>query len=99
MTITTLGRGAILAGRAISKLLKPKKKTSPTITSVKPNKSDKASKHKIDLAKIPGETANRWKKGMDELDETGKKIRQLTQKLKNEKKTESGISKGKDLKD
>ena len=99
MTITTLGRGAILAGRAISKLLKPKKKTSPTITSVKPNKSDKVSEHKVDLAKIPGETANRWKKGMDELDETGKKIRQLTQKLKNEKKTESGISKGKDLKD
>ena len=99
MTITTLGRGAILAGRAISKLLKPKKKTSPTITSVKPNKSDKVSEHKVDLAKIPGETANRWKKGMDELDETGKKIRQLTQKLKNEKKTDSGISKGKDLKD
>jgi hypothetical protein len=99
MTITTLGQGAILAGRAISKLLKPKKKTSPTITSVKPNKSDKVSEHKVDLAKIPGETANRWKKGMDELDETGKKIRQLTQKLKNEKKTDSGISKGKDLKD
>ena len=36
---------------------------------------------------------------MDELDETGKKIRQITQKLKNEKKTDSGISKGKDLKD
>ena len=99
MTITTLGRGAILAGRAISKLLKPKKKTSPTINSVTANKSDKASKLKVDLAKIPGETANRWKKGMDELDETGKKIRQLTQKLKNEKKTDSGISKGKDLKD
>ena len=99
MTITTLGQGAILAGRAISKLLKPKPKISPTITSVKPNLSDKVSKHKVDLAKIPGETANRWKKGMDELDETGKKIRQLTQKLKNEKKTESGISKGKDLKD
>ena len=81
------------------KLFKTKEKTSPTISSVTANKSDKISKHKVDLAKIPGETANRWKKGMDELDETGKKIRQLTQKLKNEKKTESGISKGKDLKD
>ena len=99
MTITTLGQGAILAGRAISKLLKPKPKTSPTITSVKPNKSDKISKHKVDLAKIPGETANRWKKNMDDLDETGKVIRKFTQKLKNEKKTDSGISKGKDLKD
>ena len=99
MTITTLGQGAILAGRAISKLLKPKKKTSPTITSVKPNKSDKMSKHKVDLAKIPGATANRWKKSMDDLDETGKVVRKFTQKLKKEKATESGISKGKDLKD
>ena len=94
MTLFTKGMGAVL-----KTIFKPKPKTSPTITSVKPNKSDKISKHKVDLAKIPGETANRWKKGMDELDETGKKIRQLTQKLKNEKKTESGISKGKDLKD
>ena len=75
------------------------KKTSSTISSVKANKSDKMSKHKVDLAKIPGETANRWKKSMVDLDETGKKVRQLSQKIKGEKKTESGISKGKDLKD
>ena len=75
------------------------KKTSSTINSVKANKSDKMSKHKVDLAKIPGETANRWKKSMADLDETGKKVRQLSQKIKGEKKTESGISKGKDLKD
>ena len=74
-------------------------KKSKDITSVKANKSDKMSKHKVDLAKIPGQTANRWKKSMDDLDETGKKVRQLTQKIKGEKKTESGISKGKDLKD
>ena len=78
---------------------KPKPKISPTITSVKPNKSDKTSKHKVELAKIPGQTANRWKKSMDDLDETGKTIRRFTQKLKKEKVTESGISKGKDLKD
>ena len=74
-------------------------KKSKDITSVTANKSDKMSKHKVDLAKIPGETANRWKKSMDDLDETGKKVRQLSQKIKGEKKTESGISKGKDLKD
>ena len=74
-------------------------KKSKDITSVTANKSDKMSKHKVDLAKIPGETANRWKKSMADLDETGKKVRQLTQKIKGEKKTESGISKGKDLKD
>ena len=99
MTITTLGQGAILAGRAISKLLKPKKKTSPTITSVKPNKSDKVSEHKVDLAKIPGETANRWKKDMVDLDEIGSSVKRMTQKIKGEKPTKSGVSKGKDLKD
>jgi len=83
----------------LGSLGKSKSKKSKDITSVKANKSDKMSKHKVDLAKIPGETANRWKKSMADLDETGKKVRQLSQKIKGEKKTESGISKGKDLKD
>ena len=94
MTLLTKGMGVVL-----KKIFKPKKKTSPTITSVKPNKSDKMSKHKVDLAKIPGATANRWKKSMDDLDETGKVVRKFTQRLKKEKPTESGISKGKNLKD
>ena len=94
MTLFTKGMGAVL-----KTIFKPKPKTSPTITSVKPNKSDKMSKHKVDLAKIPGSTANRWKKSMDDLDETGKVVRKFTQRLKKEKPTESGISKGKDLKD
>jgi len=80
----------------LGSLGKSKSKKSPTINSVKINK---LSKLKVDLAKIPGQTANRWKKSMDDLDETGKKVRQLSQKIKGEKKTESGISKGKDLKD
>ena len=74
-------------------------KKSKDITSVTANKSDKMSKHKVDLAKIPGQTANRWKKSMDDADRIGVKVKQLTQKIKGEKKTESGISKGKDLKD
>ena len=74
-------------------------KKSKDITSVKANKSDKMSKHKVDLAKIPGQTANRWEKSFDDADRIGAKVRQLTQKIKGEKKTESGISKGKDLKD
>jgi hypothetical protein len=94
MTLFTKGMGAVL-----KTIFKPKPKTSPTINYVKPNKSDKISKHKVDMAKIPGETANRWKKSMDDLDETGKVIRKFTQKLKKEKATESGVSKGKDLKD
>jgi 16S rRNA A1518/A1519 N6-dimethyltransferase RsmA/KsgA/DIM1 with predicted DNA glycosylase/AP lyase activity len=94
MTLLTKGMGVVL-----KKIFKPKPKTSPTITSIKPNKSDKMSKHKVDLAKIPGATANRWKKSMDDLDETGKVVRKFTQRLKKEKPTESGVSKGKDLKD
>ena len=88
-----------IAKKGFGMLKKSKSKTSPTITSVKANKLDKMSKHKVDLAKIPGQTANRWKKSMDDADRIGVKVKQLTQKIKGEKKTESGISKGKDLKD
>ena len=95
LAIAGLGK----AYEAAKKIFKTKEKTSPTISSVTANKSDKMSKHKVDLAKIPGATANRWKKSMDDLDETGKVVRKFTQKLKKEKATESGISKGKDLKD
>ena len=88
-----------IAKKGFGMLKKSKSKTSPTITSVKANKLDKMSKHKVDLAKIPGQTANRWKKSLDDADRIGAKVRQLTQKIKGEKKTKSGISKGKDLKD
>ena len=88
-----------IAKKGFGMLKKSKSKTSPTITSVKANKPDKMSKHKVDLAKIPGQTANRWKKSFDDADGIGAKVRQLTQKIKGEKKTKSGISKGKDLKD
>ena len=88
-----------IAKKGFGMLKKSKSKTSPTITSLKPNKPDKMSKHKVDLAKIPGQTANRWEKSFDDADKIGAKVRQLTQKIKGEKKTESGISKGKDLKD
>ena len=94
MTLLTKGMGAVL-----TKIFKPKPKPSPTISSVKANKSDNMSKHKVALAQIPGQTANKWKKSFDDADRIGAKVRQLTQKIKGEKKTESGISKGKDLKD
>ena len=74
-----------IAKKGFGMLKKSKSKTSPTITSVKPNKSDKMSKHKVDLAKIPGATANRWKKSMDDLDETGKVVRKIYSKIKKRK--------------
>ena len=65
MTITTLGRGAILAGRAISKLLKPKK-TSSTISSVKPGTN---LKKKRDIQDSVVKTKD---KVMESLDAEGK---------------------------
>ena len=94
MTLLTKGMGAIL-----KTIFKPQKKTSPTINSVKPNKSDKISKHKVELAKIPGRVNNKWKKDMVDLDEIGSSVKRMTQKLKGEIPTKSGVSKGKDLKD
>ena len=83
----------------LKKIFKPKPKTSPTISYVKPNKSDKISKHKVELAKIPGRVNNKWKKDMVDLDEIGSSVKRMTQKLKGEIPTKSGVSKGKDLKD
>ena len=40
-----------------------------------------------------------FSKKNDDLDETGKVVRKFTQRLKKEKPTKSGVSKGKDLKD
>ena len=95
--IAKAGYGAVR--EVVKTIFKPKPKTSPTITSVKPNKSDKISKHKVDLAKIPGKVKNKWEKDMVDLDEIGSSVKRLTQKLKGEKPTKSGVSKGKDLKD
>ena len=92
-------KGLGKAYEVAKKLFKPKQKTSPTISSVTANKSDKASKHKVDLAKIPGRVNNKWKKDMVDLDEIGSSVKRMTQKLKGEKPTKSGVSKGKDLKD
>ena len=88
-----------IAKKGFGMLKKSKSKTSPTITSVKPNKSDKASKHKVHLAKIPGKVNNKWKEDMVDLDEFGSSVKRMTQKIKGEKPTKSGVSKGKDLKD
>ena len=95
--IAKAGYGAVR--EVAKKLFKPKQKTSPTISSVTANKSDKASKHKVDLAKIPGRVNNKWKKDMVDLDEIGSSVKRMTQKIKGEKPTKSGVSKGKDLKD
>ena len=84
MTITTLGRGAILAGRAISKLLKPKK-TSSTISSVKPGTN---LKKKRDIQDSVVKTKD---KIMESLDAEGKRSVRTTVPLKETNKNISKI--------
>ena len=93
-----------ISNKKIKKFLEKKenkvKKTAKNLSELKGAKPGiEIPTGKIQAYKIPGATANRWKKNMDDLDETGKMVRRFTQKLKKEKRTESGISKGKDLKD
>ena len=81
------------------KLFKTNQKTTGTgaINSVKP-KVNKDSAHKIELKKIPGRVQRIHAPMLESSDKTLAAWRQVNQKLSGEKKTKSGISKGKDLK-
>ena len=86
-------------GKALKKFGKQKTTGTEVISSVKPNPSTRSSKHKVDLAKIPGQVKRKF--GMPitkDLDESARSFRQVTQKLRGEKVTKSGVSKGKDRK-
>ena len=80
-----------------------KKKIAPTIKSVKPSipKTEAAKKqaeHKIKMSKIPGEVYRKFKKSNEQIDKALTSVRQDLQKMKGEKPTKSGFSKGKDIK-
>ena len=86
-------------GKALKKFGKQKTTGTEVISSVKPNPSTRASKHKVDLAKIPGQVKRKFAMPITrDIDKTARSFRQVTQKLRGEKITESGVSKGKDLK-
>ncbi len=89
-------RGLGMLGKKLAK----KQKTTGTevIKSVKPNPSTKASKHKVELAKIPGQVKRKYGSLTRDIDKSARSFRQVTQKLRGEKVTKSGISKGKDRK-
>jgi hypothetical protein len=89
-------RGLGMLGKKLAK----KQKTTGTevIKSVKPNPSTKASKHKVELAKIPGQVKRKYGSLTKDIDKSARSFRQVTQKLRGEKVTKSGISKGKDRK-
>ena len=86
-------------GKVLSKFAKKQKTTgTEVIKSVKPNPSTKASKHKVELAKIPGQVKRKFGSITRDMDESARSFRQVTQKLRGEKVTKSGVSKGKDRK-
>ena len=79
------------------KIFGKQKTTGETINPFKPNKQTESSKLKIETAKSKG----KFKKTMDsistDISKTGAAFKKINQKLKGEKITESGVSKGKDL--
>ena len=86
---------------AAKQALRGKQKTTgkEVINPFKANPQTKESKHKINLAKIPGEVKRKFAMPITrDIDKTARSFRQIHQKLKGEKITESGVSKGKDLK-
>ena len=86
-------------GKALKKFGKQKTTGTEVISSVKPNPSTRSSKHKVDLAKIPGQVKRKFGMAITkDLDESARSFRQVTQKLRGEKVTKSGVSKGKDRK-
>ena len=86
-------------GKALGKLAKKQKTTgTEVIKSVKPNPSTRESKHKVDLAKIPGQVKRKYGSIVRDTEKTASSFRQVNQKLRGEKVTKSGVSKGKDKK-
>ena len=81
-----------------------KSKVSPTIKSVKPALGKSKLKKAVDDVKLSslkakGKMKRSFQKMEEDIDPARKKLRQTTQKLKGEKVTESGVSKGKDLRE
>ena len=85
--------------KAGKKLFGKQKTTGETVNPFKPNKQTYSSKLKIDLAKTPGKVQRQFMPIMRDLDKTGRSLRQTNQKLKREPVTESGFTKGKNLRD
>ena len=77
-----------------------KQKTTGTevVNPFKANPQTKESAHKIELAKIPGQVQKKFMPVMRDLQKASVASKQSLQKLRDEKITDSGVSKGKDMK-
>ena len=89
---------------SIFSFVKAGKKIYGTIKSVKPalgkSKLKKAVEDvKLSSLKTKGKMKRSFQKMEEDIDSARKKLRKTTQKLKGEKVTESGVSKGKDLRE
>ena len=77
-----------------------KQKTTGTevVNPFKANPQTRESRHKIEMAKIPGQVQRKYMPVMRDLQKTAVASKQAVQRLKGEKITASGVSKGKDMK-
>ena len=88
----------------IFSFVKAGKKIYGTIKSVKPALGKSKLKKAVDDVKLSslkakGKMKRSFQKMEEDIDPARKKLRKTTQKLKGEKVTESGVSKGKDLRE
>ena len=87
------------AKQFISQIFKPQKTTgTEVVTSVKANPQTRESAHKIEMATIPGQVQRKFMPVMRDLQKASVASKQSLQKLRDEKITASGVSKGKDMK-
>ena len=85
--------------KAIKNLIKGgKQKTTGTevVNPFKAKPQTRESKHKIEMAKIPGQVQRKFMPTLRDMQKTSVAFKQINQKLAGEKVTKSGISKGKD---
>ena len=87
--------------QGIKKIVKGgRQKTTGTevINKIKANPQTRESVHKIEMATIPGQVQRKFMPVMRDLQKASVASKQAVQKLKGEKITDSGVSKGKDMK-
>ena len=94
------GQAIFGVGKKIIQKLSGQGKTTgkEVINPFKANPQTKESIHKINLAKIPGQVKRKYGDMVTDTDEAARNLRQVYQKITGKKVTESGVSKGKDLK-
>ena len=94
------GQAVFNLGKKVIQKLSGQGKTTgkEVINPFKANPQTKESIHKINLAKIPGQIKRKYGDMVSDTEEAGRTLRQVHQKITGKKVTESGVSKGKDLK-